>query len=321
MKVKVELLIQHGNKVFSPSVQEGITWSTERQGCPGQLQFKVIQDKILKIAEGDAVSFKVNGSKIFYGFIFKLKRDKEQIISVTAYDQLRYLKNKDTYVYENKTASDVVKMICSDFQMQTGTIEDTKFKIPSRVEDNAELFDMIQNALDLTLENQKTMYILYDDFGKVALKSLESMKLNLLIDEETCENFDYSSSIDENTYNKVKLTYDNEETGKREVYIAQDSNTMNSWGVLQYFDTLQKNENGKAKADALLSLYNKKTRSLSIKNAFGDVRVRAGSLVVVLLDLGDVKLQSWMLVEKCKHEFSESQHFMNLTLRGGEFIA
>ena len=321
MKVNVELLIQHEGKVFNPSVQEGITWSTERQGCPGELQFKVIQDKILKIAEGDAVSLKVNGSKIFYGFIFKLKRDKEQIITVTAYDQLRYLKNKDTYVYENKTASDVVKMICSDFQMQTGTIEDTKFKIPSRVEDNVELFDMIQNALDLTLENQKSMYVLYDDFGKVALKSLNSMKLNLLIDEETCENFDYSSSIDDNTYNKIKLVYDNEETGKREVYISKSTENINSWGVLQYFDTLQKNENGKAKADALLSLYNKKTRSLSIKNAFGDVRVRAGSLIVVLLDLGDIKLQSWMLVEKCKHEFNESQHFMTLNLKGGEFIA
>ena len=304
-----------------PSVQEGITWSTERQGCPGELQFKVIQDKVLKISEGDAVRLKVNGSKIFYGFIFKMKRDKGQIISVTAYDQLRYLKNKDTYVYENKTASDVVKMICSDFKMKKGTIEDTKYKIPSRVEDNTELFDMIQNALDLTLENKKNMYVLYDNFGKVTLKNLSSMKVNLLIDEETCENFDYSSSIDDNTYNKVKLIYDNESTGKREVYISQSSKNINSWGVLQYFDTLQENENGKEKADALLKLYNQKTRNLSIKNAFGDVRVRAGSLIVVILNLGDVKLQNYMLVEKCKHEFSKSQHFMNLTLRGGEFIA
>jgi hypothetical protein len=84
---------------------------------------------------------------------------------------------------------------------------------------------------------------------------------------------------------------------------------------------LQEGENGKAKADALLSLYNKKTRNLSIKNAFGDSRVRAGSMIPVMLDLGDVKVQNLMLVEKCKHEFKESQHLMTLTLRGGEFVA
>ena len=320
MKEEVELLIQHGDKVFSPAVEEGITWATERKGCPGELQFKVVKDKTLDITEGDAVRFKFDDEKVFYGFIFKLKRDKGETISVTAYDQLRYFKNKDTYVYEKKTASQFLKMIAADYNLQTGTIEDTGYKIPSRVEENTTLFDMVQNALDLTLENQKYMYILYDDFGKIALKGLDDMKLNLLIDEETGENYDYDSSIDSQTFNKIKLTYDNEKTGKREVYIAQDSKNINQWGVLQHFDTLQEGENGKAKADALLSLYNKKTRNLSIKNAFGDVRVRAGSLVVVMLDLGDVKVESFMLVEKCKHEFRESQHFMNLTLRGGEFV-
>lgn len=324
MKVNVELLIQHGNKVFSPVVQEGITWSTERKGCPGELQFKVVKDDIVAsigFQEGDAVRLKVNGANVFYGFIFKKKRSKDQIITVTAYDQLRYLKNKDTYVYENKTAGEFIKMVATDYKLQTGTIENTGFKIASRIEENTSLFDMIQNALDLTLENKKSMYVMYDDFGKITLKSLGNMQLNLLIDEETGENFDYTSSIDDQTYNKVKLTYDNEKTGTREVYISQDSNNMNTWGVLQYFDTLKEGENGKAKADALLSLYNKKTRNLSIKNAFGDTRVRAGSLLPVILNLGDVKVKNLMLVEKCKHEFNESQHFMNLTLRGGEFIA
>ena len=72
--------------------------------------------------------------------------------------------------------------------------------------------------------------------------------------------------------------------------------------------------------DALLDLYNKKTRSLSINNTFGDVRVRAGSMLPVILDLGDVKVQNMMLVEKCKHDFKNNQHLMTLTLRGGEFI-
>lgn len=321
MKYDTELIIQHKGKIYQPAVQEGITWSTERKNSPGQLTFKVMKDSHLAFAEGDPVRFKVNGKGVFYGFVFKKNRDKEKVISVTCYDQLRYLKNKDTYVFTNKTASQIVKMIADDFRLKTGTIEDTKFKIASRVESNTTLFDMIGNALDLTLQNKKKMYVLYDDFGKIALKSLSSMKLNLLIDEETGENYDYTSSIDDNTYDKVKLTYDNEKTGKREVYIAQSGKHMNEWGVLQYYDTLKKGENGKAKADALLNLYNAKTRSLQVKNVMGDIRVRGGSLVPVILDLGDIKVSNYMLVEKAKHEFKESEYSMTLTLRGGDINA
>lgn len=319
--MNVELLIQNGSKVYTPIVEEGITWQTERKGSPGELKFNVLKDAAINFTEGNAVRMKVDGKNVFYGFIFSKKRDKEGIINVTAYDQLRYFKNKDTYVYTNKTAGEFIKMLASDFQMQTGTLEDTGYKIPSKVEENEEIFEMVKNALDMTLENKKQMYVMFDDFGKVCLKNISSMILNLLIDEETGENFTYTSSIDTNTFNKVKLTYENEDTGKRDVYIAQDSNNINNWGVLQYFDTLQKGENGKAKADALLALYNKKTRNLSISKALGDTRVRAGCMVVVQLNLGDVNVKNLMLVEKCKHTFSESEHFMDLTLRGGEFVA
>ncbi len=72
--------------------------------------------------------------------------------------------------------------------------------------------------------------------------------------------------------------------------------------------------------DALLKLYNKKTRSLRITNAIGDNRVRAGSMVIICLDLGDMKLNNFMLVETCKHTYRQGEHWMDLTLRGGEFI-
>lgn len=323
-----ELLItdEDGTKVFQPVVEEGIEWTTERRGSPGKLTFKVVPDDIVSFSEGSAVRLRVNGENIFFGFVFTRKRNKDGIISVTAYDQLRYLKNKDTLVYENKTASQLVRMIAGDFSLNVGTLEDTGYIIPSRVEDNTTLFDMIEKALDLTLQNSKEMFVLYDDFGKLTLKNISSMYVGqpgayLMIDEQTGENFDYTSSIDSNTYNKIKLTYENEETGKRDVYIAQDSANMNRWGVLQYYDTLSKGENGRAKADALLQLYNSKTRNLKITNAIGDTRVRAGSMVVVNLDLGDTSVKNFMLVETAKHVFSLDSHFMSLTLRGGEFVA
>lgn len=323
----VELLIGNveGTKTYQPAVQEGIEWSTERKNTPGKLVFKVIKDDILDFSEGSPVRMRVDGDNIFFGFVFKQQRSKDGIITVTAYDQLRYLKNKDTKVYEDKTAAQFIQMVADEYALTTGTLEDTKYVIESRVEENTSLFEMIANALDLTLTNTKQMYVLYDDFGKLTLKSLASMDVGvpgayLMIDEETGENYDYTSSIDDNTYNQIKLTYDNEETGVRDVFMAKSTENINKWGILQYFETLQKGENGQEKANALLELYNQKTRSLQITNAIGDNRVRAGSMIFIHLALGDVKIKNRMLVEKCRHLYKEGEHWMDLTLRGGEFV-
>lgn len=318
--MNVELLIAHNNKLYQPIVEEGIQWTTERAGSPSTLKFTVVKDDVISFSEGDAVRMKVDGQNVFYGFVFTKKRNKNHHIEVTAYDQLRYLKNKDTYVYENKTASQVIQMIANDFNLNLGNIESTGYIIPSRVEDNQSLFDIIQNALDLELQNKGEMFCLYDNFGQLTLQNIASMKLNLLINDESAEDFDYKSTIDEQTYNQIKLTYDNDKAGEREVYITKDSSKINSWGVLQFYETLQKGENGKAKADALLKLYNKKTRNLKVDNCFGDVRCRAGTMVPVQLHLGDINVSNYLLVEKATHTFNNDQHLMSLNLRGGEFV-
>lgn len=311
----MQLLIFHEDRVYAPTVLEGVVWQTERRNTPGSLSFKVLADDVLKLSEGDAVRFCCDGENVFYGFVFTLSRGADNVVSVTAYDQLRYLKNKDTYVYENKTASEVVKMIAADFGLKTGVIDNTGYRIPSRVESNSTMFDIIGNALDLTLVNRSEIFVLFDDFGKIALRNLKNMRVDIVIDSETGESFEFRTSIDSETYNKIKLTYDNDKSGKREVYIAQDSSNINRWGVLQYYGTLKKDENGSAKAQTLLELYNGRSRSLDVKGVLGDCRVRAGSMVAVMLDLGGEKVSSFMLVEKCRHEFKDGVHLMDLSLR------
>lgn len=317
----VELFIQHNSTIQFPVVKEGARLTLERKGTPGKLEFTVVKGPGLNFAEGDPVKLTVNGTAMFYGFVFKKKRDKGGTIDVVAYDQLRYLKNKDTITEEGLKASDLLKRIATDFRLNLGTVEDTGYTLETIVEENQTLFDMIQNALQETLLNTKQLFVLYDDVGKLTLKNINSMKVGLLIDAETAENFSYESSIDDQTYNKIKLTYNNDKTGKRDVFIAQDGDKMNQWGVLQYYEALQTATGAAAKANALLGLYNQKTRKLTIKNAFGDVRVRAGCAVMVSLNLGDIIANQFMVVEKVIHTFKDNEHRMELTLIGGEFIA
>lgn len=317
------LMIQHNGRMMLPPVVEGASIEWERKGQPGRLTAEVVKTPGLSFQEGAPCRFDVDGTPVFYGFVFDKARkgSSSSVITVTAYDQLYYLKNKDTYVYENKTAAGVVRMIAEDFGLNTGTLEDTGYTIPSRVEDSKTLSDIIQTALDETLKATGQMYVLYDDVGKLTLKGLESLKIERLLDETSVGDFDYKSSISSQTYDKIKLVYENKDTGKRELYIAQDGASINRWGVLQYYEKVKNPANAKAMADALLDLYNTKTRTLHIQDAMGDIRVRGGTLLPVILALGDLNLSSYMMVEQVKHSFRNDQHLMDLKLRGGTFVA
>ena len=308
---------QRKDRIFQPVVEEGVTWELERKGVPGKLTFKVLKDNIIDIHEGDPVMMSVDGVQCFYGFVFVKKRDKDGIITITAYDQLRYLKNKLTFQYKGKKASEVVKMLAEDVSLQCGEIEDTGFVIEQKEELNKTFFDIIQNALDLTVQNTGEMFVLYDDYGKLTLKNIASMKLPILIDAETGENFDYTTSIDGETYNQVMLYYENKETGERKWYEAKDTDHINKWGVLRHMESIDEKTNGQAKADALLKLHDQKMRNLTVKGCFGNIGVRGGTMVIVSLDLGDIIANQWLMVEKVKHTFKNNEHTMDLTLRGG----
>lgn len=319
---KVDLYITHAGVIQSPAVTEGITWETQRAGAPGKLAFTCAPGGVQSFQEGDSVRMDVDGAPVFFGFVFKKKRNKSGMISVTAYDQIRYLtKNKDSYVYSGKTATQLIQMIVDDFRLRGGGLVNTGYTLAPTSTGDKTLLDIIQAALDETLMATGKLYVLFDDVGKLTLKDIAGMKTDLIIDAETGQDFDYESSIDGDTYNKVKLVYEDEKNGKREVWISQDSANMNNWGTLQHYEKLTNPTGAKSKADKLLELYNTKTRHLKVAGAFGDVRVRGGSSVPVRLDLGDIIVGQYMVVERVAHTFNNDEHTMDLTLRGGTFVA
>lgn len=318
----VEIMIQN-DKVYLPVVESGVKLEISRSGSPSKLTFTVLKDDVLNFQEGNPVTLRFNGTPVFAGYVFRKTRSNYHEIQVTAYDQIRYLKNKSTFSYTNKTYSEVLKMLAADFNLTVGTVTDTKYKIASRIEEGT-LLDALENASDLTLVNTGTLYILYDDFGKLTLKPLKDMVLNILVDEDTATGFNYTSSIDSDTYNKIMLAVDNDQTGQRETHVLNHTGNQAKWGQLQYYEKLDAGTTQAsltARAKVLLDYYNKKTRNLKITGVTGDVRVRGGSLLVVKMGLGDIDVQNYMMVEKVVHTFDAGLHSMDLTLSGikGEF--
>ena len=275
----------------------------------------LLYNHTLKIDEGKALRLDVSGKPVFFGFIFERSWNSDGIMKVTAYDQLRYLKNKDSYNYDKLTVGEVIQMIARDFNLQTGTLADTGYLL-SRNEKDSTLFDIILNALDLTMIYTGKIYVLYDDVGKLTLENVEDMKLDIVINGETAQDYDYKISIDSNTYNQIRLYYDNSNTKKRETYMVKDTETINKWGVLQMNESIDKGVDGQTVVENYLKLYNQPSKSLTIKDAFGDVRVRAGCLIPVFLDIKDMQLKNYLLIESVTHKIDEGVHTMDLKLKG-----
>lgn len=74
---------------------------------------------------GDVVDVLWDGVQFFHGYVFKKSRNRERIWTVLAYDQMRYLLNKDSFSYENKTAAEVIKELAEDFEVKCGEMADT----------------------------------------------------------------------------------------------------------------------------------------------------------------------------------------------------
>ena len=508
---KVIIEIEHNGSIFSPPIEDDIQLEWERSGSPGKLTFTVLKmkDEEMSFLEGDLVTLYYDETPIFVGYVFTKSRDREHRIKVTCYDQLRYLKNKYTYIFEKKKATEIIKSMCEDFSLNIGTFDDTEYIIPAIAEENKSAMDIVLDVLQESLVNTGEMHVFYDDCGKLQLKNVANMMTGTLIYDQSAENFDYKSSIDDETYNQVVLMYDpnsqssgssgsgsggtggtgssssqvnailnkarsqigvsespmgsnnvkyntayyggavsgsaypwccafvwwvfkecglshlfnggaktaycptavswfksqgrwytkNYQPGdviffswknngvadhigivesvngstvnciegntgnmvKRvarvanilgvgrpayssntrmasapnssvststnvgaagntsndiQVFTATSPETIKQWGLLRYFEKVDNPSIGKNKALALLKLYNRKTRELKISGAFGDIKVRGGTLIPVKLYLGDIDVCNFMLVEKVTHKFTNDHHTMDLTLDG-----
>lgn len=311
---KIYQVFIHGRAgTFQPLVKGKPVIKWDRKFRAGTLEFDVIKDNTIDYQEGDIVTFNINGETVFKGYVFRKSRSKTQIINTLCYDSIRYLKYADTYQYKEQSMSDLIKRICSDRGLPTGTIEDTGYQIPKKIEKNQEYLNMIKAADDITLSQTGNLYTLYDENGKINLKSPANMFVDYPVTYDNACDFDYVTSIDDGTYNRVVvyLTDDNGNQLKR--VIKEDKANIAKWGVLEYTVVTNNDEDIENKASQLLELLNRVYRSLVIKDVIGDIRVRAGSLIPIrLMAIGDININSLMLVNRVTHTFYDDYHFMEL---------
>lgn len=164
-----------------------IEYTTSLQGQAGRLTFRMEKDPngILSMSMGSRVRFWNDGIPIFLGYIFTMGTNRDGIFSVTAYDQMRYLKNHYYYTIKetdscNNTVSKLFADICQTYlklkdkglQKSDGNFEGMYDIRGSAITDNTQLkayhfndkslFDILDYALNqlnnVEIKNTKQVY-------------------------------------------------------------------------------------------------------------------------------------------------------------------
>lgn len=313
----VEFLIENkrNGKIFEVSKSvTTVSVETNRTGSPGKMTFTIIKSGDLDFLEGDTVRFSVDGQLQFFGWVFTKSKDRWGVIDVVCYDRLRYLKAKASYAFYGQTAGAILQQISADLQIDTGTVEDTGYQIPSLIEEEQTCFDIIEGALQQTLLNTGVIYVMYDNGTGVSLQRSDNMISNVILGEKSLlTDYKYKTDIDSQTYNSIKLARPNEETGRADVFIAQDTSTIAQWGLLQLYQSVDGDVNDaqvKAQAATSLQYYNRRMKTLSV-SSLGIPGLRAGQMVYMHVPgLGDINLDQYVLLEKVVHTWEQGVHTM-----------
>lgn len=299
----MELLVSNDKEIYNISeLVNSITYTDKlNDGC-SKLEFSFVgNDPVVENANKVRFTYE---DVVFSGFIFKHGHNSKNEVTITAYDQLRYAKAKDTIVVQKDTVTTLVKRMCSYFGLKSGTLTNTKYVLPTKPYIDNTWLDILYDSIKETITNTGEWFCLRDEGGSICLRNIKDLELDLVLgDKSLAYDFSYMKSIDDDFYNQIKIYI----KGKDENTVgyfesAKSEESIKRYGLLQYFETVE-NQNAsqaRVKANMLLKLYNREAESLTLE-CLGDPRVRAGSSFYAQIE--DIELEKRLIVRSVTHKF------------------
>lgn len=328
--VDVRVTIHTKKGTIIPEVVTPIIYTTERFGRPGRAELNIYNNTKERISHGDIIKLYINEFPLFYGYIFGIEySSSEKHMCVVAYDQMRYLFNDCSFVFESKSISEVFEAVCSDLNLTSGYCDDTALSLHSGnaplVYRSVPAIDILKDCIDIVLQEEGRLLVLFDDFGKLTIKDIAEMKYGKLLEPKNTELITTSTNIDESTYNRIRLKYgDGSETSLDGVYVI-NSKDQSDFGVLAKTipltdDIEADEENLKKFGKNMLKLHESPVRNLKLNGVLGDPTLRAGMYVPVSFDLDVHVVAMNYCVKSITHKIDKGYHTMDISLEGVDVL-
>ena len=265
----------------------------------------------IDVEQGNQCLFYYDGVELFRGIIMTQTQNNSKKMTFTAYDNGIYLaNNKDTFVYENKTASEIFRDCCTRFQIPIGEVAECTYKIPELTKSKTTAFDTIADALSLDFDATGIRHYITSDKGILNLTTRRENILQWVIEVgQNISNYTYSKSI-ESIKTRVKMV------SKEGTTIAEKSNSEleKKIGIFQEIEKPEESLTTAQIKDMVNSILNEKStpeRTLSLE-AIGIIEVVSGIGVYVIIP--ELELSRTFYVDEDTHTFQDNFHKMSLKL-------
>lgn len=322
----ISLIILKGEQGYDVTqLVEQVKWKGRKGSSSRTLAVTLIDDDGYKharsgidVEQGHQCIFSYDGVELFRGIIMSQTQSNQKKLQFTAYDNGIYLaNNKDTFCYENKTASDVFRDCCTRFGLPMGEVASCSYKIPELTKSKTTAFDAIADALSLDFDATGIRHYVASSKGKLSLLTRRENILQWVIEVgQNITSYSYSRSI-EDIKTRVKMV------SKEGTTVAEKSNAEleKKIGIFQEIDQPDESLTTAQVNDLIESIMEEKgtpERTLSVE-AMGIAEVISGIGVYIIIP--ELEISRTFYVDEDTHTFEDNKHTMSLKLNYANDLA
>lgn len=315
----MSLILIKGEQGYDISqLVESVKWKGRKGTASRSISVTLIDDDGYKharsgidVEEGHQCIFSYKGAELFRGIIMSQSQSNKKQMQFTAYDNGIYLSNnKDTFCYENKTASDVFRDCCTRFGLPVGEVATCSYKIPELTKSKTTAWDAIADALSLDFDATGIRHFVSSSKGKLSLLTRRENILQWVIEVgQNLSTYTYSRSI-EKIKTRVKMV------SKEGTTIAEKSKAEleKKIGIFQEVDKPDESLTTAQVNDLINSVLDEKStpeRTLSVE-AVGIPEVISG--IGVFIVIPELDISRTFYVDEDTHTFKDNSHTMQLKL-------
>ena len=322
----MSLIIIKGEQGYDVTqLVEQAKWKGRKGSSSRTLDVTLIDDDGYKharsgidVEQGHQCIFSYDGVELFRGIIMSQTQTQAKKLQFTAYDNGIYLaNNKDTFCYENKTASEIFQDCCARFNLPVGEVAKCSYKIPELTKSKTTAFDAIADALSLDFDATGIRHYVASDKGKLNLLTRRENILQWVIEVgQNLTSYSYSRSI-EDIKTRVKMV------SKEGTTVAEKSNAEleKRIGIFKEIDQPDESLTAAQVNDLIASIMEEKgtpQRTLSVE-AVGIAEVISGIGVYIIIP--ELEISRTFYVDEDTHTFKDNEHTMSLKLNYANDLA